>query len=308
MRVVSLLASGTEIICALGAGAALVGRSHECDNPEWVRHLPACTRPAFDITRPSRDIDREVRRRLETGEPLYHVDADVINRLEPDLLITQVHCEVCAVTPDDVERAGCSVIADHVVALSAGSIAGIHDGIRSVAHALERDQAGEALIADMERRIDAVTATVRGRPAPTVVVLEWTDPLFATGNWGPELVEAAGGRLLLGEKGRHSAAIPWERVVEADPDHLIVAPCGFSLDRALQEISILEGLPGWFNVTAVMKGHVAFADGNKYFNRSGTTIVETVQILAEILHSDRVETRWRGEAWSEYRAQSRGAL
>ena len=301
MRVVSLLASGTEIVCALGAGDTLVGRSHECDNPAWVRTLPACTRPAFDITVSSREIDAEVRRRLKASEPLYHVDADLIRRLEPDLLITQVHCEVCAVTPEDVARAGCSVLTDHVVALSAGSVAGIYDGIRSVANAIGRPAAGDALIADMQGRIDVVTAAVRDRPVPTLVLLEWTDPTFAIGNWGPELVEAAGGRPLLGEKERHSAAIPWKRVLEADPDYLIVAPCGFDLERTIQEVSVLEALPDWFNLTAVKRGQVGFADGNKYFNRSGTTIVETVEILAEILHGGRSAPRWRGEAWWNYR-------
>lgn len=305
MRVVSLLASGTEIICAIGAGDALVGRSHECDNPEWVRNLPACTRPAFDISVSSRKIDAEVRRRLKASEPLYYVEADLINRLKPDLLITQVHCDVCAVTPDDVERSGCSVLANQVVSLSAGSIAGIYDGIRRVANALGREQAGGELIANMQARMDAVTETVRGQPMPMVVVLEWTDPIFTSGNWAPELVEAAGGTPLVAEQGRHSTAIPWQRVVEADPDYLIVAPCGFDLDRTIQEITVLEGLPDWFKLTAVKEGRVALADGNKYFNRSGTTIVETVQILAEILHRDRFEQRWRGNAWWDYHALSR---
>ena len=304
MRVVSLLASGTEIVCALGAGDALVGRSHECDNPEWVRDLPACTRPAFNVTGSSRDIDAEVRRRVKANEPLYDVDADLINKLTPDLLITQVHCDVCAVTPNDVARAGCAVLTRQVVSLSAGTVAGIYDGIRTVAHALDRSEAGEDLIADMQARIDAVTALVRGRPVPTIVLLEWTDPMFATGNWGPELVEAAGGMLLLGEKGRHSTALPWEQVLEADPDYLIVAPCGFDLDRTMQEVPVLERLPDWFNLTAVKKGHVVLADGNKYFNRSGITIVETVQILGDILHGDRVERHWHGVAWRNYHVPS----
>src|SRR5712691_217304 len=133
MRIVSLLASGTEIVCALGAGEALVGRSHECDNPAWVRTLPACTHPAFDVTGSSRSIDTEVRRRLKAKEPLYVVDADLIHRLEPDVLITQIHCDVCAVTPDDITRAGCAVQATQVLSLSAGSVAGIFEGIRTVA-------------------------------------------------------------------------------------------------------------------------------------------------------------------------------
>ena len=139
MRVISLLASGTEIVCGLGAGEWLVGRSHECDNPAWVSELPACTRPAFDISMSSRQIDEEVRRRLKAGEPLYHVDTELINSLEPDLLITQEHCEVCAVTPADVKRAGC-VSANDVLALQAGSVQGIFEGIFSIGRALGREQ------------------------------------------------------------------------------------------------------------------------------------------------------------------------
>src|SRR5438309_6183665 len=134
MRIVSLLASGTEIVCGLGAGANLVGRSHECDNPEWVRGLPICTRPAFDVEVSSGEIDAEVRRRLKAGEPLYHVDTDLIQELKPDLLITQAHCEICAVTPGDVERAGCDVLAQQVLALTAGCVGGIYDGVTVLAN------------------------------------------------------------------------------------------------------------------------------------------------------------------------------
>ena len=301
MRVVSLLASGTEIVCALGAADTLVGRSHECDNPAWVRALPVCTQPAFDITLSSHAIDTEVRRRLKAREPLYHVDADLIGRLEADLLITQIHCDVCAVTPGDVARAGLSVPASQVVALSAASVTDIYEGIRSVAEALKRADAGEDLIVDMQKRISAITDAVRDQPVPTVVLLEWTDPVFAIGNWAPELVEAAGGRPLLSAGGQHSSTILWEHVLDANPDYLIVAPCGFDLDRTIQEVSVLEALPGWFDLTAVKQGRVAFADGNKYFNRSGTTIVETVEILAEILHGVQPTPPWHGLAWLTYR-------
>ena len=308
MRIVSLLASGTEIVCALGAGDELVGRSHECDNPDWVRRLPACTRPAFDITMSSRDIDAEVRRRLKSGEPLYHVDADQINALAPDVLITQVHCEVCAVTPGDVARAGCVGVGDQVVALSAGSMTGIYDGVRNVARAIRRESAMDRLVDDMRGRIDAVRASVNGRARPTVVLLEWTDPLFTSGNWGPELVDAAGGETLLAEAGHHSVPVTWEQIVDADPDHLIVAPCGFNLDRALQDIDVLEQMPGWFELRAVRNGGVAFADGNKYFNRSGTTVVETTEILAEILHGGDGPAAWRGDAWVGLRQQAKARV
>ncbi|GAC1460976.1 MAG: cobalamin-binding protein [Gemmatimonadaceae bacterium] len=297
MRVVSLLASATEIVCALDGGATLVGRSHECDNPAWVKFLPACTRPAFDVEVSSGEIDAEVRRRLKAGEPLYHVDAELIERLKPDVLMTQVHCDVCAVTPGDIERSGCDLFANQIVALSAGSIDGIFEGVGRIASSVGLAVAGQKLVARMKGNIRKVTASVADRVAPTLVMLEWTDPIFAMGNWGPELVEAANGKLLLGEKGQFSRAIPWEEVQAADPDYLIVAPCGFSLERSLREIAVLEALPGWFDMKAVKTGRVAFADGNKYFNRSGTTIVQTAQILAEILHGRSMAPSWHGTAW-----------
>jgi iron complex transport system substrate-binding protein len=306
VRVISLLASGTEIVCALGAGDMLIGRSHECDNPDWVTRLPVCTKPAFDVSVSSAQIDAEVRRRLKAGEPLYHVDTDLIRELKPDLIITQAHCQVCAVTPDDVQRAGCGPLAQQVLALSAGSVEGIYAGVIALAEALHRPPAGTKLIADMQARINAITETVRGRPAPSVVMLEWTAPIFSMGNWGPELVEAANGKTLLGDKGHHSQAIPWERVLHADPDYLIIAPCGFDLPRTRQEVPTLEALPGWSDLRAVRSGRVALADGNKYFNRSGTTIVETVEIIAEILHGDRVGTHWRGSAWEPYSISAAG--
>jgi iron complex transport system substrate-binding protein len=296
MRVVSLLAGGTEIVCGLGAGDSLVGRSHECDNPDWVHRLPSCTSPAFDVTVTSGQIDAEVRRRLKAGEPLYNIDTNLIRSLKPDLLITQAHCEVCAVTPGDVQRADC-VIAGQVLALLGGSLAGIYEGIRNVARSMDREEAGEALIERMTRRIRLVNGAVRNRRPPTVAILEWTDPIFATGNWVPELVEAANGNLLLGEKGKHSAAIAWEQVRKADPEYLIIAPCGFNLERAREELPSLERLPGWFDLTAVREAHVAVADGNKYFNRSGTTVVETVEIIAEILHGYKSEPAQRNTAW-----------
>ena len=300
-RIVSLLASGTEIVCALGGGDELVGRSQECDNPDWVRNLPCCTGPTFDITASSGEIDREVRRRLKASEPLYDVDVALVNELHPTLLLTQTQCAVCAVTPDDVKRTAGDLVAEQVVALSAGCLTGIYDGIRSVAHALGRDEAGDRLTGDLQRQIDRTTNQVRDRYQPTVVLLEWTDPLFATGNWGPELVVAAGGRPLLGETGRFSASVSWDQVVEADPDYLVVAPCGFSLERALQEIPTLEALRGWSEMRAVMHGRVALADGNKYFNRSGTTVADTVRVLGEILHADCFEPSWQGRAWRAYR-------
>jgi len=301
MRIVSLLASGTEIVCELGAGDQLIGRSHECDNPDWALKLPACTRPAFDVEMSSRAIDGEVRRRVKESAPLYYIDTELIARLHPDLLIAQEHCEVCAVTPGDIAKSGCDGLAKQVLALRAGTVGGIYEDIRRIGCNINRGDAAEGLVAEMRRRLNEIHKRVQQRSTSSLVILEWTDPIFPASNWASELVEAANGSLLLGNKGEHSAAISWESVCEANPDYLIVAPCGFSLQRTLLEVSVLEALPGWFELRAVKSGRVFFADGNKFFNRSGTTIVETGEIIAEILHSLRSGQSWEGRAWQRYR-------
>ena len=284
MRVVSLLASATEIVCALGAGDLLVGRSHECDNPDWVRRLPACSDPAFDVSLSSGEIDTEVRRRLRCGEPLYHVNGKLIRELRPDLLITQAHCEVCAVTPGDVERSGACALSVEQISLSASSLMDIFQSIRQVAQALNLEEQGEIVVRRERQRLEAVREKAARFSSPTVVMLEWTEPVFVMGNWGPELVEIANGKLLLGRKGEYSTVTPGEQLRDADPEHLIVAPCGFNLERSLRELSVLEQYPWWRELQAVREGNVAFADGNLFFNRSGMTISQTAEIIAEILH------------------------
>jgi iron complex transport system substrate-binding protein len=297
VRIVSLLASATEIVCALGAGEMLVGRSYECDNPEWVRRLPSCSAAAFDVTVSSGEIDAEVRRRIGSGEPLYHIHGELIRELRADLLITQSHCEVCAVTPGDIERSGACASPVRQVALSASSLGEIFQGILRISQELGLKKEGEALVCRERQRLDTVGEKAKHFRRPTVVMLEWTDPLFAMGNWGPELVDIANGELLLGKKGEYSAAIPAEQLRDADPEYLIVAPCGFNLERSLQEQRVLERYPWWCELRAVRNGNVAFADGNLLFNRSGMTVSATAEVIAEILHGISWGQRTEGVHW-----------
>ena len=297
VRVVSLLASATEIVCALGAGEMLVGRSHECDNPEWVRQLPPCSAPAFDVSVSSREIDKEVRRRLRSGEPLYYIHGELIRELRADLVITQSHCEVCAVTPADVERSSAGAPAVRQVALSASSLGEIFQGMLRISQELGLEEKGELLVRHERERLATVREKTEHCRRPTVVMLEWTDPLFAMGNWGPELVEIANGELLLGKKGECSAAIPVEQLRGADPEYLMVAPCGFNLERSLQEQTVLERYLWWPELQAVRKGHVAFADGNLLFNRSGMTVSQTAEVIAEILHGVWFGGQTEGVHW-----------
>jgi iron complex transport system substrate-binding protein len=296
-RIVSLLASATELVVALGLGDRLVGRSHECDQPPWVRDLPVLSRPTFDITGTSAEIDARVRERLGAGQPLYEIDEPALAALEPDFVLTQTHCEVCAVSPADIEGGPCTLDRRQVVALTSGTIDGILDGFRRVAGVLGAPAAGEALISRLTAGLSQIRAATADLPRPRVACLEWIEPIFAMGNWGPEIVEAAGGECLLGVAGAHSTALPFQALAEADPDVIVVAPCGFDLRRTLLELPALTGRPDWRALRAVRDGRAYAADGNLYFNRSSPTLFETPYLLAEMLHPDRFAPRHRGSAW-----------
>jgi len=303
-RIVSLLASGTELVCALGLGDKLVGRSHECDYPAWVRRLPEVSRPTFDITGSSREIDELVRTRLRAGEPLYQIDEELLLTLAPDLLVTQTHCEVCAVSPADlVHHLPAKLTRRPVVALSGGTLAAILQGFLEVAKAVGKPEAGVQLVKQLQARVAQVQARVAGLPRRRVVCLEWIEPPFAMGNWGPELVELAGGESLLGAVGAHSTTTPWQAVLEADPDVLIITPCGFSLARAEQEMHRIASLPGYAELAAARADRVFVADGNLYFNRSSPSLFDTPEILAEMLHPHAFAPRREGTAWRRFSAR-----
>ena len=297
MRVVSMVASATEIVCALGAGEMLVGRSHECDSPAWVRRLPAMSEPAFDVSVSSGEIDREVNRRMRAGEPLYHVHGERILALRPDVIISQGHCAVCAVTPGDVTRSrGCTHEAQQL-SITALSLEDIFGSMVQIATRLGLEKRGRVLVAEERARLERVRERVAGRRRPTVAMLEWTDPVFAMGNWGPELVEAAGGALLLGHKGEYSRAIRAEELREADPEYIIVAPCGYRLERAAADLPVLERHAWWRELRAVREDKVAVADGNLFFNRSGMTVRATAEIVAEMLHGEVFGAKTEGVHW-----------
>jgi iron complex transport system substrate-binding protein len=300
---VSLLASGTELVCALGAGDCLVGRSHECDTPDWVKRLPSVSRPTFDVTGTSRAIDELVRTRLRDKLPLYEVDEAAIAALAPDVVITQTHCEVCAVSPADLAHAPGSRMSlerKQVVALETGSLEAILAGFRSVAQVLDLAAECDALVARIRARTDEIRDRTRPLARPRVACLEWIDPVFPMGNWGPELVELAGGISCLGAAGQHSASMAWEGVREADPDVIVVAPCGFGVDRTVSEMHTLEQRPGWRDLSAVRRGAVFVADGNVYFNRSGPSVFETPWILAEMLHPAHFPPQHEGPVWRRW--------
>jgi len=302
-RIASLLASGTELVCALGLGERLVARSHECDFPAWVTRLPAVSRPTFDIAGSSGEIDARVRERLRAGAPLYEIDETLLASLAPDVIVTQTHCEVCAVSPGDLAHgAPAKLERRQVVALDTGTVDGILDGFQNVAGVLGAGDAGRALVAGIRARLAALADRTRALPGPrpAVACLEWIDPLFAMGNWGPELIALAGGACALGVAGAHSTTLAWQALRAADPDVIVVAPCGFGVERTLAEMPTLAALPGWGELAAVRAGRVFVADGNLYFNRSGPLLFDTPEILAEILHPAAFPPAHQGEVWRRW--------
>ncbi|MBO0699801.1 MAG: cobalamin-binding protein [Zavarzinella sp.] len=287
MRIVSLLASATEIVAALGLEDQLVGRSHECDFPESVKRLPVCTSPKFAVTGSSADIDRRVKETLQSDSSVYAVDAALLDELRPDVIVTQVQCEVCAVSLRDVEAAVAGMRhRPKVVSLNPNSLADVWEDIRAVAAGCRVPDRGESLVTDCQKRMRAVAEKVRGLSRPTVACIEWVDPLMAAGNWVPELVELAGGINLFGEAGKHSPWMTWDDLVRRDPDVIVVMPCGFDLPRTKTDLPALTNRPGWERLRAVQTGRVWAADGNAYFNRPGPRLVEALEMLAEAFHPE----------------------
>ena len=299
-RIVSLIASSTEIVCALGFGDQLVGRSHECDFPPWVQRLPVCTGPKFATDGTSYEIDQRVKAILAEGLSVYRVDAERLRALAPDVIVTQSQCEVCAVSLRDVEQAVCEWIESRprIVSLEPYALADVWRDIATVATALGAAQRGVELVTRLRGRIEKIVEPARGlRERPSVAVVEWIDPLMAAGNWMPELVEMAGGVNLFGEAGKHSPWMTIEDLADRDPDWILVIPCGFDLERTRADMPALAARPEWMRLRAVRERRVVLGDGNQYFNRPGPRLVESLEILAEILHPEAFQFGHRGSGW-----------
>jgi iron complex transport system substrate-binding protein len=299
-HVVTLLASATEIVCALGYEDALVARSHECDYPASVTKLPACTESKIDTRKTSRHIDDQVKSIVEQGLSVYRVDGDLLKRLQPDVIVTQTQCEVCAVSPKDLDRA----VSDwtgaepRIVSLEPNALADVWTDIQNVAEALGAPDRGERLVAELQARMNAIEAKA-GPSAhrPSVACIEWIDPLMAAGNWMPELVAMAGGVNIFGEAGRHSPWMTWEALCHTDPDVILILPCGYDISESRRNMPALTRRPEWPDLRAVTTGRVYIADGNQYFNRPGPRLAESLEILAELLHPERFGFGHEGVGW-----------
>ena len=299
-RIVSLIASATEIVHALEMGTHQVGRSHECDFPKSVLSLPICTAPTFSISGSSQEIDNRVKETLRKALSVYDIFEEVLEQLQPTHIITQSQCDVCAVSLREVEEAVGKRLSCQptVVSLQPDGLGDVWKDMGLVANRLGIEAKGEELVGNLKQQIDRISSQAQATSKrPRVACIEWLEPLMAAGNWMPELVELAGGENLLGESGKHSSWMSWEELCQSDPDILVVLPCGFDMKRTREEMYWLTDRSDWSSLKAVESGRVYITDGHQYFNRPGHRLVESLQILGEIIHPEVFDTDFEGIGW-----------
>ena len=299
-KIVSLLASTTEIICALGLKENLVGISHECDNPEFILNLPRCSSPKIDINQKSKDIDIAVENNVMDGLSIYKIDNEVLKSLKPDLIFTQDMCKVCAINPSDLTEFLKEITNQNVkiVSYSPNSLNEIINEIKQIGEILECKDASLALITDLKIRIKTFREeNLKRKFNPKVAFIEWIDPIYFGGNWMPELIELAGGTPVFGQSGFHSSIISFEEIINSDPDCILIAPCGFDIERTLKELDPFVSRPEWKFLKAVRKNMVFVLDGNRYFNRPGMSIINSIEMIAEIIHPEKFIYEYENVGW-----------
>jgi iron complex transport system substrate-binding protein len=290
MKICSLLPSATEILFALGLGDEIVGVSHECDFPPEARTKPVLIVSRISHTESAAAIDRQVREFLERGESLYSVDLAALSAIEPDLIITQDLCHVCAATPDDLGAALAQLPRQpRVVTLNPHSLADVCADIRAVAQATGRSEQARAVIAEFERDVAQVERAVAGLPRPRVVCLEWLDPPYVAGHWVPEMVARAGGIDALGHAGEPSFRVEWATILAAQPEVIVIMPCGYSLEQVAKEFRDLALPQGWHGLPAVRNGRVFLVEASGYFSRPGPRLAAGMAILADAIHAGQRE-------------------
>ncbi|MGB2923806.1 MAG: cobalamin-binding protein [Limnothrix sp.] len=302
LRIVSLLPSATEILDCLGLTPFVVGRSHECDYPADISSQPICTAARLNSNRSSGEIDRDVLALLQAALGIYEVKLDVLRELKPTHIVTQAQCDVCAVTLKDVEQAIATLdgeIKPQLISLQPDTLADVYADIIRVAQVFKVDP--QPALTGLQNRVKSCGDRTKHLPTdqrPKVAAVEWIDPLMGGGNWLPELIEIAGGENVLGQQGEHSPYISWETLLEKNPDIVVIMPCGFDLERTHQEmLADVTAHPQWRNLRAVKEDKLFICDGNAYFNRPGPRLIDSLEILAEIIHPNLFERQYTQQDW-----------
>lgn len=302
--IISLLPGLTELVCALGCEDNLKGRSHECDYPPSMADLPVLTSPKYAVEpgQSGKEIHESVTGLLQKALSIYEVDDELLIKLSPELILTQDHCKVCAVSIADLKASVIKSLGSQteVVSVSPTDLESIFRSFITIASYLNIPERGVKLTNQIKHRFDEIRELVKKRPRPEVIAIEWMDPLMTGGNWMPEMIDIAGGINCLSEAGKHSPWMEWDKIKQADPDILLVLPCGYPIEKSLSEIEVLETKNSWGELKAVQENQVYILDGNHYFNRPGPRIKESVEILARIFHPDIFENRIDDFGWARY--------
>lgn len=301
-RIISLLPSGTEIVCALGLTERLVGRSHECDYPLEVQHLPICSSPKYRSEGTSAEINKEVKNVLREALAIYHVDIERIRSLKPTHIVTQSQCEVCAVSTDALQEAFNEYMEQDgiaVIDLHPESLEGVMETILQVANALDVYDRGQSLVRNMRQTFENIrfqTEKLSGKP--TVAHIEWIEPVMVAGYWMRPLIEWAGGLNCFPDESKRW--IQFEDIVKQNPDKIVIAPCGFTMERTLQEMFFFENKKEWKSLKAVQYNEVYICKGNQYFNRPGPRLVDSIEILIEVFYPEIVQQKHYQSGWVKY--------
>ncbi len=290
MKIVSLLPSSTEIVCQLGLGDKLVGISHECDFPDSITHLPRLTSSRVDYSGKSDSIHQSVMELLKTSVSVYDLNLELLAELNPDFIITQDLCDVCAVSFDQVQSACNDYLNSNakIISLKPKTLENIWSDINRVARELGVDDAGSAFINQANRRIESVQNKISQAQVPKkkIITIEWLNPIMAGGMWVPEMIEIAGGEALLVGKGDQALTLNFEALEKINPEVVIIKPCGFKLDQTIRELDVIRKNIPWKNWQAYKENKVFLVDGNAYFNRPGPRILDSIEILAYCAFSD----------------------
>jgi iron complex transport system substrate-binding protein len=300
IRIVSLIPSATEIVASLGLQNAIVGRSHECDYPPEISHLPICTQARLNGKGSSNTINNNINKILQSALSIYKIKTDVLEKLQPTHIITQDQCDVCAVSLPEVQEAITELThtSPQIISLQPNTLQDVWNDIERVGQIFGVDSV--KILENLEARVSICNRKIQGlsvNEMPKVACIEWTDPLMTAANWIPELINLAGGQTLFSITGKPSATVQWETLVATNPDVIIFMPCGFDLQRTHQEAKLLTQRPEWEKLHAVKTGRVFVTDGNAYFNRPGPRLVDSVEILAEILHPEIFDYGYQGTGW-----------
>ena len=307
IKIISLIPSGTEIVCALGLQKNIMGRSHECDFPHDIQQIPICTKSHIDSSADSKKIDEQVRYRLINYLSIYELDMNLISQLNPNIIITQSQCNICAIDSEEVKKNVASIISFSekvkLVNLEANDLETIFDDIQRIANALEISSKGFSLITHMKNEIFNLNSKIHPLfNKPKIACIEWIDPLMAAGNWVPSLVELAGGENLFSIKGRPSSWLKAEKLISADPDIIIVMACGFNIERTIKELNTFLKKKEFDNLKAIRNKQFFVTDANHFFIRPGPRMVDSLKILCEIIHPEKFHPTYKGLEWQNYAA------